>query len=138
MALSWADHRQMEDTQPGMVKMADGSLIMRGPPKAAIEQPGMLSGLLGWAKSKLSPTPAPVDQFWIPPAATPAPMAPAPAVAAPGAPLPAYDEWAEIEQEAAKEKAIADRLGTVSKNILNNERLIQGRWFDRTAPKRVD
>lgn len=122
----------------GMVKMADGSLIMRGAPKAAIEQPGMLSGLLGWAKSKLSPAPAPVDNYWIPPTAAPAPVAPAPVVAAPGASLPPYDEWAEIEQEAAKEKAIADKLGTVSKNILNNERLIQGKWFDRAAPKRVD
>lgn len=121
--------------QPGMVKLPDGSLIMRGAPKA-IEKPGMLAGLRNWVAEKLSPAP-PVDKYWIPqPAAPAAPVAPA--AAAPGTPLPAYDAWSEIEQEVAKEKAIADKLGAVSSNILNNERLIQGKWFSPSAPKRIN
>lgn len=148
MALSQLRQMVIEGDRPApapagdMVKMADGSLIMRGAPKTAIEQPGMLSGLLGWAKSKLSPAPAQPAPYWIP-SATPAPVAPVatpePAVGGPGAPLPAYgDPWAEIEQVANREKALADQLGGVSKNILNNERLIQGKWWSNTAPKRVD
>lgn len=126
--------------QQGMVKLQDGSLIMRGPPKAAIEQPGMLSGLIGWAKSRLNPAPAEPAPYWIPAPAAPVPAqaAPAPVAEAPGA-LPAYnDPWTEIEQVANREKALADQLGGVSKNILNNERLVQGRWFSNSAPKRVD
>lgn len=124
-------------TQSGFTRLPDGSLIMRGPPKAAIEQPGLLAGLKQWVASKLNPAP-PVDRYWIPPAAAPV-VAPAPVVAGPGMPLPAYnDPWGEIEQVANREKALADQLGDVSKNILGNERLIQGKWFSTNAPKRVD
>lgn len=146
MALSQLRQMVIEGDRPApaapgdMVKMADGSLIMRGQPKAAIEQPGMLSGLLGWAKSKLSPAPAEPAPYWIPQPAAPVPAqaAPAPVAAAPEA-LPAYnDPWSEIEQVANREKVLADQLGTVSKNILNNERLIQGKWFSNSAPKRVE
>lgn len=125
--------------QSGFTKLPDGSLIMRGTPRV-MEKPGMLAGLRQLIASKLGPAPAPVDKYWIPP--EPAPVAAAP-VAAPAAQpmtpsLPGYSDWAEIEQETNKEQRIKEQLGGVSRNILGNERLIQGRWFTPTTPNRVD
>lgn len=126
MALSWADHRRMEDSQPGMVKLPDGSLIMTGQ-KPVQAKPGMLAGLRDYFAAKLNPQPT-QDQYWI---AQPAPVATAPVQAgvAPGAPLPPYSAWGEIEDMVVKEKAIADQLGPVSKKIMDSKELIEGRWF---------
>jgi hypothetical protein len=122
-----------------MVKLPDGSLIMRGAPKPVEAKPGVLAGLRNFFASKLAPAPAPQDQYWIPqPAAPVAPVAAPPALVAPGAPLPAYDAWSAIEEEANKEQRIKEQLGGISSNILNNERLIQGKWFNPRAPKRSD
>lgn len=127
--------------QSGFTKLPDGSLIMRGTPRV-MEKPGMLAGLRQLIASKLGPAPAPQDQWWIPQAAPAEPVAAAP-VAAPAAQpmapsLPGYNDWAEIEEEANKEQRIKEQLGGVSKNILGNERLIQGKWFSPNAPQRVD
>jgi hypothetical protein len=146
MALSQLQPFVIEGDRPApaasgdMVKLPDGSLIMTGKAKPVEAKPGVLAGLRNFFASKLASAPAPQDQYWIPqPAAPVAPVA-APVVAGgPGTPLPAYnDPWGEIEQVANREKALADQLGTASKNILNNERLIQGKWFSNSAPKRVD
>lgn len=126
----------------GFTRLPDGSLVMRGQ-KPVEAKPGVLAGLRSFIASKLNPAP-PVDKYWIPPDApvaqvAAAPVTPVPAVSGPGTPLPAYnDPWGEIEQVANREQALADQLGGVSKNILNNERLIQGKWFSNSAPKRVD
>lgn len=130
--------RPAPDTQSGFTKLPDGSLIMRGQPKPTEQPPGFFAGLRQWAQEKLSPTPAQPAPFWIPEAAPAAP--PPPAVAGPGAPLPSYNDaaWNEIAAKAADQERVARELGTVSSNIMNNERLIQGKWFSPTAPKRVD
>lgn len=121
-------------------RLPDGSLVMRGQ-KPVEAKPGVLAGLRSFIASKLNPAP-PVDRYWIPPEQTPAApvaAAPAPVVAGPGMPLPAYnDPWGEIEAKAAEQERVAKELGAVSKNILGNERLIQGKWFSTNAPKRVD
>lgn len=126
MALSWADHRRMEDSQPGMVKLPDGSLIMTGQ-KPVEAKPGMLAGLRSYFAAKLKSQTA-QDQYWI---AQPTPVitAPTQATATPGTPLPPYSAWGEIEDMVAKEKAIADQLGPVSKKIMDSKELIEGRWF---------
>lgn len=125
--------------QSGFTKLPDGSLIMRGTPRV-MEKPGMLAGFRRFIQEKLNPAP-PVDRYWIPEPAPASPATTAPAavpIAQPGTPLPQYDEWREIEEEAAKEQRIKEQLGTVSSNILGNERLIQGKWLSPSAPKRVD
>lgn len=146
MALSQLRPMVIEGDRPasaqpdsGFTRLPDGSLIMRGQ-RPVEAKPGVLAGLRSFIASKLNPSP-PVDRYWIPPESAPAPVAaaPAPAVTGPGTPLPAYnDPWGEIEEEAMKEQRIKEQLGDVSRNILGNERLIQGKWFSPNAPKRVD
>lgn len=98
--------------QSGFTKLPDGSLIMRGTPRV-MEKPGMLAGFRRFIQEKLNPAP-PVDRYWIPEPALAAPVTTAPAavpIAQPGTPLPQYDEWREIEEEAAKEQRIKEQLG---------------------------
>lgn len=128
MALSWADHRRMEDSQPGMVKLPDGSLIMTGQ-KPVHAKPGMLAGLRSYFAAKLNPQP-PVDKYWIPqPAPLPASSPSQPAPLAPGEPLPSYSAWGEIEDAVLREQRIKDELGGVSKAILNSPQIIEGKWL---------
>jgi hypothetical protein len=124
----------MSDTND-FTRTADGSLIMRRP-QPIESKPGFLAGLL----QRFMPQ-KPVDRYWIPPEAAPAPATNAPVVAPPASvpvalgALPAYNgsqaaQWAEIENEVAKEKAIADQLGGVSKKILASPQLIEGKWIN--------
>lgn len=147
MALSQLRPMVIEGDRPaaaqpasGFTRLPDGSLIMRGQ-KPVEAKPGVLAGLRSFIASKLNPAP-PVDRYWIPPEpapAAPVAAAPAHAIAGPGTPLPAYnDPWGEIEEETMKEQRIKEQLGGVSRNILGNERLIQGKWLSPSAPKRVD
>lgn len=132
--------RPAPDAQPGFTKLSDGSLIMRGTPKAAMEEPGFFSGLKQWARERLNPAPAQPPPFWLPEPVSAAPAAtPAPAMAGPGTPLPAYnDPFTEIAAKVAERDRVAEELGPVSSNIMNNERLIQGKWFSPNVPKRVE
>lgn len=131
MALSWADHRRMEDSQPGMVKLPDGSLIMTGQ-KPVHAKPGMLAGLRDYFAAKLRPRPAQEQPYWIP---QPAPVAPVvapapaqPASPAPGGALPNYNEWSAIEDEVAKEQRIKDAMGALPQNVMSNRFLIEGKF----------
>lgn len=99
-------------------------MVLRRPPVES--RPGFLAGLL----QRLMPRKAQEQPYWLPsPETVQARPSPVQQVATAPAALPDYSPWAEIEEQVARERAIAEQIGPVSKRILESPEIVEGRWL---------
>lgn len=123
------DDQMPAETQ--VLRMPDGSLIMRGAPAPRASMLDRLKGAASQFISMGNRSQTPEVPWWI--------AGPTQEVKQATAPVPVQggkvDPWAAIEKEAAHEEAVRSQLGDFSKKVLASPQLMEGRWITGKVPQ---